>query len=157
MGWTKRDIVSAALEEVGLGDYAFDVDPRQVNGALRRLDSMMAMWNAKAIRLGYPLPSSPSNSDLDEESGLSDMHVQAAVLNLAIQIAPSFGKQVSFETKRAAREAYNAMLTNVAHKNTMQMPSSMPVGSGYKRRSGCQDRFFYEADPVQVGDDDLEV
>ena len=72
MAYTKRDIVEQAFEEIGLASYVFDLQPQQLESALRRLDAMMATWNAKGIRLGYPLPSSPADSDLDQEVGVPD-------------------------------------------------------------------------------------
>jgi len=65
MGYSKRQFVEAAFEEVGLAAYVFDLQPQQLESALRRLDAMMAEWNAKGIRLGYPLPGSPQNSDIN--------------------------------------------------------------------------------------------
>lgn len=52
MAYTKRDIVAMAFEEIGLAGYVFDLQPQQLEGALRRLDSMMATWNGKGLRLG---------------------------------------------------------------------------------------------------------
>jgi len=72
MGYSKRQFVTAAFEEIGLASYVFDLNPEQMESALRRLDAMMADWNAKGIRLGYPLPSSPQNSDLDEQTNVPD-------------------------------------------------------------------------------------
>lgn len=56
MGWTKRQFVTQAFEEIGLASYVFDLTPEQLDSALRRLDTMIASWNALGIRLGYPLP-----------------------------------------------------------------------------------------------------
>jgi hypothetical protein len=64
MGYSKKQFIDAALEEIGLGRYAFDISPEQEESALRLLDSMMALWNAGGIRLSYPLPSSPQYSDI---------------------------------------------------------------------------------------------
>ena len=85
MGWTKRDIIEQAFDEIGLAGYVFDLQPQQLDSALRRLDNMMATWNGKGIRIGYALPSSPGSSDLDQESGVTDMAIEAMALNLAIR------------------------------------------------------------------------
>ncbi|OYW93885.1 MAG: hypothetical protein B7Z23_04325, partial [Pseudomonadales bacterium 32-61-5] len=88
MGYSKRQFISAAFEEVGLASYVFDLQPQQIESALRRLDAMMAEWNAKGIRLGYPLPNSPESSDLSAESQVPDSANEAIITNLAIRIAP---------------------------------------------------------------------
>ena len=40
MGWTKRQFVTQAFEEIGLASYVFDLTPEQLQSALRRLDAM---------------------------------------------------------------------------------------------------------------------
>lgn len=132
MAWTKRDYILQAFEEIGLGSYAFDLTPDQWQAALRRLNGLMATWNAKGIRLGFPLPSSPNADDLDAEATVPDRAGEAIVLQLAIRLAPSYGKAVSMETKVAAREAYNAMLTHYTHPIEMQFQGTLPVGAGNK-------------------------
>ena len=99
MGWTKRQFIEQAFDEIGLASYAFDLTPEQMQSALRRLDTMIAAWNALGIRLGYPLPSSPQDSDLDEQTNVPDRSNEAIYTNLAIKLAPSYGKQVMPDTK----------------------------------------------------------
>jgi len=91
MAYTKRDIVNRAFEEIGLAGYVFDLAPQQLEGALQRLDAMMATWNGKGIRLRYPLPSSNAASDLDQIIGVPDDALEAMHLNLAVRIAPGYG------------------------------------------------------------------
>ncbi len=95
MGYTKRQYIEAALTEIGLADYVFNSTPQDLQTALRRLDGMMAEWNERGIRLGYPLPLSPQQSDLDSQTAVPDRANEAIVTNLACRIAPSYGKQVS--------------------------------------------------------------
>ena len=106
MGYKKRQFISAAFEEIGLASYVFDLQPEQLDSALRRLDAMIADWNAKGIRLGYPLPSSPQDSDLDEETNVPDSAYEAIICSLAIRLAPSYGKQVMAETKTTAKHVW---------------------------------------------------
>lgn len=154
MSWTKRQFVEAAFEEIGLAAYVYDLQPEQMNAALRRLDAMMATWNNKGVRLGYPLPSTAGGSDLDEESGVPDSANQAVILNLAIQLAPGFGKAVSPDTKRNAKDALNGLLMISAKPPEMQLPGSMPSGAGNKPHRG-DSREFLEgpSDPLLAGDD----
>ena len=50
MGWTKRQLLSQAYEEIGLANYVFDIQPEQEMSALRRLDAMVQSWEQE----GYP-------------------------------------------------------------------------------------------------------
>jgi hypothetical protein len=88
MSYKKRQFISAAFEEIGLASYVFDLQPEQLQSALRRLDAMMADWNAKGIRLGYPLPSSPQDSDLDEDTLVPDSAYEAIICSLGHQAGP---------------------------------------------------------------------
>jgi hypothetical protein len=132
MGWTKGQFINQAFDEIGLASYVFDLSPEQLQNALRRLDTMMAAWNALGIRLGYPLPSSPEDSDLDEETNVPDSAYEAIYTNLGIKLAPSFGKQVMPETKITAKESYNTLLSKAAMPQEQQLPGTMPAGAGKK-------------------------
>lgn len=132
MGYTKRQFVTASLEEIGLASYVFDLQPEQLESALRRLDAMMADWNAKGIRLGYPLPNSPQDSDLDEETLVPDSAYEAIICSLGIRLAPSYGKGVMPETKTNAKQGYDILLARANYPLEQQLPSTMPAGAGNK-------------------------
>lgn len=155
MAYTKREIINMAFEEIGLAAYVFDLQPQQIEGSLRRLDIMMATWNGKGLRLGYPLPSALGNSDPDQEMDVSDMALEAMALGLAVRIAPGFGKAVSPDTKVAAKSAYNQLIAQSAKPIEMQLNSySIPAGAGNKGAS----RATFLAEPastLDVGPDSI--
>ncbi len=154
MGYSKRQFVAAAFEEIGLASYVFDLQPEQLQGALRRLDAMMADWNGKGIRLGYPLPGSPQYSDLDEPSEVPDSANEAIITNLAIRIAPGYGKQVMPETKAVAKDSYNTLLSRAAMPFEQQLPATMPAGAGNKPWRVYDNPFIRPpVDPLLAGQD----
>jgi hypothetical protein len=154
MSYTKRQFVVAAFEEVGLASYVFDIQPEGLQSALRRLDSMLAEWNAKGIRLGFPLPSNPQDSDLDEDTFVPDSANEAIITNLAIRIAPSYGKNVSPDTKVIAKQGYNTLLSRAAIPAQQQLPGTMPAGAGNKPlRSHDNPYLIRPVDPVLAGPD----
>lgn len=132
MSYTKRQFINASLEEIGIASYDFDISPEQYESALRRLDSMMATWNAKGIRVGYSIPTSPENSDLDQETTVPDSANEAIITNLAIKLAPGYGKMVSNDTKATAKDALNTLAAIHAMPLELQLPGSMPSGAGNK-------------------------
>ena len=136
MSWTKREFVTQALEEIGLASYVFDLQPEQMNSARIKLDAMMAAWSAIGINVNYPLPSNLGDSDLDEDSGVMDAANEAIYLNLAIKLAPSYGKQLSVDTRISAKTAYDSLLARLVRKPEMRLPSSMPIGAGHKEFTG---------------------
>lgn len=154
MGYSKRQFVAAAFEEIGLASYVFDLSPEQLQSALRRLDAMMADWNGKGIRLGYPLPGSPQDSDLDEPTLVPDSANQAILTNLAIRIAPSYGKVVMPETKAVAKDSYNTLLQRATMPPEQQLPATMPAGAGNKPWRVYDNPFIRPpVDPVDAGPD----
>jgi hypothetical protein len=123
MGYSKRQFVAAAFEEIGLASYVFDLQPEQLQSAMRRIDAMMADWNGKGIRLGYPLPNSPQDSDLDEPTLVPDWANEAIITNGAVRLAPGYGKVVMPETKAVAKDSYNTLLQRATMPPEQQLPS----------------------------------
>lgn len=155
MGWTKRQFVAQAFEEIGLASYVFDLTPEQLQSALRRLDAMVAGWNASGIRIGFPLPSSPDDSDLDTQTNVPDVANEAIYTNLAIRIAPMLGKAVSVETKAAADAAYSNLAQQcIAPTPERQLPNTMPRGQGTKPWRNTLNPFLNKPeDPLAAGTD----
>jgi hypothetical protein len=154
MGYSKRQFVAAAVEEIGLASYVFDLQPEQLQSAMRRIDAMMADWNGKGIRLGYPLPNSPQDSDLDEPTLVPDWANEAIITNGAVRLAPGYGKVVMPETKAVAKDSYNTLLQRAAMPPEQQLPATMPAGAGNKPWRVYDNPFIRPpVDPVDAGPD----
>lgn len=155
MTWTKRQFVEQAFEEIGLAAYIFDLTADQLTRALYKMDAMIAGWNANGIRIAYPLPSSPDSADLDQETGVPDFANEAIYLNLAIRLAPAFGKAVAAETRMAADLAYS----NMANQATIptperQLPQTMARGQGNKPWRNTNNPYLNRPeDPLLSGSD----
>jgi hypothetical protein len=133
MGWTKGDLIEAAFGELVLGDDSgFDISPEEEAKALRRLDAMLGTWAAKGVRLGYAFPAGPSASSPNDQSGLPDTAVETVFLNLARRLAPGFGKTLSPETLKNARDGYDALLWAAAQPIEQQLSQNTPRGAGNK-------------------------
>jgi hypothetical protein len=161
VSWTKREIVQNAFEEVGLASYAFDLQPEQMQAGLRRLDNMMATWNSRGLRIGYPLTDSPAGSDLDQDATVTDEAIEAIVSNLAVRLAPMLGKTVSPDTKATARSSYMALLSRRSTiPERLIDVNAVPAGAGTKYWRFNGDPFLQQEDRgLTVGPDaalDLE-
>jgi hypothetical protein len=149
MGYTKKQIIEQAFEEMGLASYVFDLTADQLESALRRLDLMVASWYTKNIRIGYPLPLNPQDSNIDQQVDTPMPANEALVLNLAVRLAPSYGKSLSPDTKANAKLTYDQLLIQAAAPIQLQYDKTLPLGAGYKRT----ERVFVDVpnlDPVQV-------
>ena len=154
MPFSKRQFIEAAFAEIGMAGYVFDLQPQDLEQALRRLDAMMAEWNAKGIRLAYPLPSSPQFSDINAESDVPDSANEAIITNLGIRLAASYGKAIMPQTMMVAKQAYNTLRSRATAPIPAQLPSTMPAGAGNKPWRVYDNPFIQPpVDPVQVGPD----
>jgi len=154
MGYSKRQFIEAALAEIGLASYAFDLQPEQLEAARRRLDAMMADWNGKGIRLGYPIPVSPQDGSIDEETNVPDSAYEAIICNLGIRLAPSYGKQVMNETKATAKQGYDTLMQRATAPLEQQFPNTMPSGAGNKPWRVYDNPFLRPpVSPVEAGPD----
>lgn len=157
MAYKKLDIVDLAFQEIGIASYEFDLNPLESNGALRQLDLMMATWNKRGIRLGYPIPSSPNNSDLDDEIDIPDNALEAMYLNLAVRISAGFGKQLAPQTRAEAARTYMELLSD-----SMELVEqaydyrAVPSGAGNKSWAFTGSPFLPRAvSPLTTGSDDV--
>ncbi len=132
MSYTKRQFIESALEEIGLASYVFQMQPQELQSALKRLDSMVMSWQAKGITIGWPVSIDPDNADLDTVTECPLIANEAIITNLAVKLAPSYGKIVQTETKVAAKKAYNNLLAFKINPKSMSLPDTMPLGAGNK-------------------------
>ena len=154
MAWTKKQFIIAALDELAISNYEFDISPDELQSCLIKLDAMMAKWNARGIRIGYPIPPGQSSSSLDDVTNVPDSSIEAIYTNLAIRISPSFGKIVSSDTKLCAKEAYNILKSRAASPGQMQLPGEMPAGAGNKNWQYSGDPFIRPpSDEIEAGSD----
>ena len=154
MGYSKRQFIEAAFAEIGLASYVFDLQPEQLEAARQRLDAMMADWNGKGIRLGYPIPVSPQDGSIDEQTNVPDSAYEAIICNLGIRLAPSYGKQVMNETKATAKQGYDTLMQRATAPLEQQFPNTLPSGAGNKPWRVYDNPFLRPpVNPVEAGPD----
>lgn len=131
MAYTKQDLVLAALTEIGIASSSFQILPDELVSAVNRLDAMMAEWDAQGIHLGYPL-ATPTTTDVDQDTGVYPYAVEAITLNLAVRLAPAYGRDVMADTKASAKAAKSTVIMRMTAPPLMALPTTMPRGQGSK-------------------------
>lgn len=129
MGWTKRQFIAAAFGELGLSLTTFELNDDQLSEALTRLDSMMALWDSVGIRLGCSFNSS---SGIDDTTPIPDFANEAVFMNLAVRVAPSYGKAVHPDTRELAKSGYENLLRISSQFPQELKLTGLPVGAGNK-------------------------
>lgn len=117
----------------------------------------MADWNARGVRIGYPLDGI-ADSSVAQDSGVPDSANEAIIDNLALRLAPSYGRPITREVKTAAKSGLNTLLmrSGTLQPQEMQLPDTLPVGQGNKaHRSGEGNFFPTPTDPVDAGPDSV--
>lgn len=158
MSWTKQQLIEQAFIEIGKNPAIFNIDPDDMQSALRTLDSMMASWNNRGIRLGYSLPSSTNSSSLDSDSGVPDWANEAVYLTLAVRLAPSIGKTPTQQTLMAARTAFSTLPNRSSFPPEQQFRNGLPAGAGNKPERTPNYTFLPPpADALTAGQADDEI
>lgn len=152
--WTKQQLIDEALAELAIQGFVFDLTAEERLTGLRRLDAMMAEWEARGVRVGYAF-----GSVLTADSGVPDYAVQPILTNLACRLAAGYGKVLEPETKRQAREGFGLLLRAAAQPGQQQLPSTLPRGAGNRLYSEIGRPFFPEPDrsPLGVAADGLTI
>lgn len=143
MSWSKEKIINEAFDAAGLSSYVFNLKPEDYQSALSKLDTMMAGWYGQGIELPYPQTADPDDSDLDTDTNLPDWAIEAVYANLAVRIAPAFGKSVSSELRNTAINAFTRLSIKFSAPVSMQFPETLPRGAG-NRRVVRGDTYFNE-------------
>lgn len=157
--WTKRQIVEEAYAEMAMAGYIFDSTPEALQRAGRRLDMMMAGWDARGIQVGYALAVSPDDLDLDADAGIPLNALEAVVTNLALRLCAGVGKVPHPSTKDKAEEGLSTLMAAAAMPAEQQLRVGLPLGAGNKG-STTNGRIYVtnpDTGPLTVGDGgDLE-
>jgi hypothetical protein len=148
----KLELIHGAYTELGLANYVFDIQPEEITVALHRLDRMAGEWDALGIRIGYNLPPSVRESNANDEAGIPIWAEDTFIANLALRIAPTIPKQVSSDTRIAAKTGYNTLLVGNYEIPQMQYPRQMPIGTG-NRRNVKNQTFFAPVERVTTTHD----
>jgi hypothetical protein len=137
---TKGALVIRALGKIGIASYVFDTEAEEDVSALRQLDSMAARWQSKLEPFGYRQPDTNGTSLPSDQAGIEEADVDAFVSNLAVLLAPDYGKQPAGALNKQAAESRSEMFTRYARRVEYQLPRRTPTGAGNDRFLGR--RFF---------------
>lgn len=156
MSWTKRQIIEQAFDELAIAGYNFDISPDELQSAARRLDALMGVWIGQGVTLPYAFSSDPASANIDAESGLPMVAIEAVYLALAIRTAASKGKALSSSTKTAAKAAYDSLVATIAKAGVqqVQLASGTPMGAGHKSHGTLGGAFFTDpnTDTLKLSD-----
>jgi hypothetical protein len=132
MGWTKLQLIDQAFSELARAGYVFDLGADVREDALRQLDAMMAEWNGVGIDIGYVLPTTPDDSNIDDDSGIPNSANRPVYMNLTVTLAAGRGKALTPQTLAAAQSGYNTLLGAAVTPTSGQCSGLPRIGAGNK-------------------------
>ncbi len=111
MSWTKKQIIEQAFAEIGIASFTFDTTADERENSLRILDTMMAEWTTKGIVFDpvYPATVNPGAGDIDDDTNAPNDAVAPMYYNLALRLAPGFGKTPSNQTMLDAKSGFSLL------------------------------------------------
>lgn len=130
---TKGAITVRALGKLGIANYVFDTEAEEDVSALRQLDSMAARWQSKLEPFGYRQPDTNGTSLPSDQAGIEEADVDAFISNLAVLLAPDYGKTPAGVLNKQAAESRSEMFTRYARRVEYQLPNRTPTGAGNDR------------------------
>lgn len=145
MSWTKKQLIDAAFTEIGLQNYAYDMEPEDAVSAVITMDAMIGNWG---LNVGYSMSGNPSMTNVNQDSGLPIYANEAVYINLAIAICPRYGKIAPRELVVRAKRALSALQTKCATIPVRQWDRITPVGQGNKPFIGVAPEFLKPTDPL---------
>jgi hypothetical protein len=150
MTTTKNDIIRQALKKLAVTGFDSEVDPSESESALIELESMMAEWDGQGIRVGYNLAVTPEDANGADAAGILDFSRNAIVYNLAIRVAPEYGKEPSAAVVMGASQSMSRLFTAIHYLPISQYPRRMPRGSGNTMRDRGYRSRFYDNQPSGI-------
>ncbi len=121
---TVTEIVSGALRLLEVKTAESAITPAEVNEGLEALNDMMNEWNVDGIDVGYE-----TLDDADDELFITLGSLGAIKANLAVYIAPEYGRVVTDQLNRRAIRSKRSLRATIP-LNASQYPDSLPIGSG---------------------------
>ena len=143
MAQLKIDIIQQAYSRLRISGLTVNPTPGDVVLALGRMESMAAMFNSRNITTEYRITAN-GEPDPSEPTGLEQEFWEMFASNLAIQLAPDFGKEAPPLLVRQASTALSSASSFIA-SSTIRMvrPSHRtPLGDGSTLRRGTRQRFY---------------
>jgi hypothetical protein len=140
---TASHIITRALTRLGVRASETSLQADEIQDGLDLLNDMLSNWESL-----YNLGFSPVQGIADEVR--VPRFADAAVIDsLAIMMAPEYSRPISPALASSAQMSLSNMLSASLDLTDVDMPSTLPLGSGNQCNDGyLDDRFFPEKGKV---------
>ena len=143
---TVLEILTGALKLLEVNTDESAVTASEGQDGLASLNDMMNEWNVDGIDIGYE-----TLEDTDDFIYVSLGALGAMKANLAVYIAPEYGRTVSLSLEKRANRSKKSLRGSIP-LNSSEYPDTLPIGSGNEENNftpdgdspgGLRDSRFY--------------
>ena len=121
---TVTEVVTGALQLLEIRTAESPIEANEAEDGLTALNDMMNEWNVDGINVGYE-----SLDNVEDRLHVKLGAVGAIKANLAVYIAPEYGKSVSAALALRAKTSKRS-LRGAIKLNDAEFPDTLPIGSG---------------------------
>lgn len=146
---TKGEIVNQAFQMLMISGVTAGASNEDISLALRSLESMVLSWERSGVYIGYIKSTSFDDIDHADDSGIADTDYFAVYTNLAVRLAPAFGKNPPPQLTKDAKKSYSDLFSEILIPVISQ--PNMPLGAGDRRYGRC--KFQGSQDYLEVQQD----
>ena len=130
---TVTEVVSGALQLLEVKTAEAAITPVEAEDGLVSLNDMMNEWNVDGINVGYETLSS-----IEDQLNVDLGAIGAIKSNLAVYIAPEYGRAVSPTLDTRARRSKKSLRASIK-LNPSEFPDTLPIGSGNENNNFVAD------------------
>ena len=122
---TAAQVIKAALQRILVQASEAPIEADEAQDAIFAMNNLALAWDAQGITLGYTVVE-----DLGDEVTVPLGALRGLIANLAIEVAPDYGGQVTPALAAIASAGFNALLHLGNRLGQTEYPSTLPIGSG---------------------------
>lgn len=122
---TVAQVAKASLQRILVQASEADLEPDEYQDYIFALNNWMLALDAEGVSLGYT-----EVSDLGDEVTVPTGALRGIIANLAIEVSPDYGGQVTPALISAAAEGLRVMRRLGQRMQSSAFPDTLPVGSG---------------------------
>ena len=145
---TAGSLITDSLQDILVQASEADLEPAEVQAAIRYMNRYMARLAASGVNLGYTIVTSLSDSITIPDGALDGLRAK-----LAISLAPMFDAIVPPDLYVAAADGERVMYSLGVTLGEMSYPSTLPIGSGNEWQ-GYGNSVFYPDDQPNLRSED---
>ncbi len=122
---TVAQVAKASLQRILVQASEADLEPDEYKDFIFAMNNFMLALDAGGVTLGYT-----EVANLGDEVTIPTGALRGLIANMAIEVAPDYGGQISPGLVAAATEGLKVMRLIGGRMVSSKLPSTLPIGSG---------------------------